>query len=492
MRADATTAVSAPPSHFYVPDGAVFTIADEIADLMTDLGYQVDEPERLACRALYAQKADGDWIGLESGIVCARQNIKTTVMLAGAIHDLWVQDVPKVNWTAHEFKTSTETFGEVRRLIDTHPWLSRRVKRVRESNGKEGIDLHSGARLNILARTKRSGRGMGAGRLYGDEALFWTDQQLGAIVPTMSAQANAHLVHGSSPGLVTSKPLRSLRERGRSGDDPYLGWVEWGSPRKPCLEKDCTHTPGTPGCQLDVEHNWWLANCALDRRISRDYVRQERLTLPTEEFMRERMGWWEDPPEGGGEVVYPLEPWETSRDDDSSVGATGFLVFGVDVSWDRETAYVAVAGYRDDDLIHGQLIHSCNPVDVAAYLEDRVRRFHPAAVVLQGGGSPVASLLEDIVRAVDGQCPVHDLTGPDISRACGVTHDVIKSGQLRHHGQPSLDHALRRAVSRPLGDGWALDRKKSPIDIAPLVALTNAVYELTITEKPGDPGVWFV
>ena len=72
MRADATTAVSAPPSHFYVPDGAVFTIADEIADLMTDLGYQVDEPERLACRALYAQKADGDWIGLESGIVCAR------------------------------------------------------------------------------------------------------------------------------------------------------------------------------------------------------------------------------------------------------------------------------------------------------------------------------------------------------------------------------------------------------------------------------------
>jgi hypothetical protein len=55
-----------------VPDGAVFTIADEIADLMTDLGYQVDEPERLACRALYAQKADGDWIGLESGIVCAR------------------------------------------------------------------------------------------------------------------------------------------------------------------------------------------------------------------------------------------------------------------------------------------------------------------------------------------------------------------------------------------------------------------------------------
>jgi hypothetical protein len=458
-----------------VPDGAVFTIADEIADLMVDLGYQVDEPEKLACRALYAQKADGDWIGLESGIVCGRQNIKTTVMLAGAIHDLFVQDVPKVNWTAHEFKTSTETFGEFRRLIDSHSWLSRRVKRIRESNGKEGVDLHSGARLNILARSKRSGRGMASGRLYGDEALFWTDQQLGAIVPTMSAQKNAHLVHGSSPGMLLSAALRRLRGRGRSMADPYLGWIEWGSPVRPCAREDCAHRPGTAGCQLDDEQSWWLANPALDRRITRDYVRQERLAMPVEEFARERMGWWEDPLEEDDAGPYDVEGYDACLDEDAALPDGATVVFTLDMSWDRSMVHVAVAGFLEPGVPYTREIARMSPSDLPGWLPSRIRRWAPLAIGLQGGSSPAASLQPDLAEAgVD----VRLLNGAEIAAACGRLKDMIADRSFKHPDEPQIQAAIQRVVVRSLGDGWVIDRKKSPVDVAGLVAEAEALWLL--------------
>lgn len=484
-----------PPTHFYVPDGSIFTIADEIADLMVAIGYQVDEPERLACRALFAQRKDGLWAGLDSGIVAPRQNLKTATMIAGALHDTFVQGIERVIWTAHEFKTSTDAFNDFQAIIEGHDWLASEVLAVRTSNGKEGFDLRNGARLDVMARTGKSGRGMGTPRLYLDEGLYLQGKMLGAIVPTVSARPNPHIVIGSSPGLQSSGPLREMRTRGRSGSDPWLGWIEWSQDQQPCADDKCVHQPGTAGCWLDDEDAAQRVNPALGRRITMEYVRQERLILADApvEYLRERLGVWEDPPEGGTTAVYPLEEWAAGRDEMSSVGAAGFLAFGVDVSWDRSTAYVAVAGERDDGLIHAQLIHSCNPSDVVEYLTDRCKRFNPVGVALQVNGAPVSSMLDEFQKAlVDDGTPVVELGGQDMARAYGVTFDAIKSGRVRHMGQPGLDYPIRQAVSRFVVDGFALDRKKSPVDIAGLVAMTNAVYLLSISEQTSDPGVWFV
>ena len=481
MPAADTTEVSAPPSYFHVPDGAVFTLADEIADVMAALGYTVELPERQVCRALYPQQANGDWAGLESGIAGPRQNIKTTAMIGGAVHDLWVQDVPKVNWTAHEFKTSTETFGEFKRLIETHSWLSRRVKRIRESNGKEGIDLHSGAKLNILARTKRSGRGMGAGRLYGDEALFWTDMQLGAIVPTMSAQRNAHLVHGGSPGMLQSAPWRRLRDRGRSGVDPYLGWIEWGSERRRCVREDCTHEVGIKGCQLDNEDNWWHANPALDRRITRVYVRQERLTLPVVEFMRERMGWWEDPPDEDALTWVDMDVWDGWRDPESRV-QPGRLAFGVDTSADRQWTWIAIAGWNAAALPHVELMAVNRGQDwVSSWLAPRLESRKPLGVGIQGGKSPASTLIEPLQNEYGDV--IQSLNGVDTARGGMALYDAITDTGIAHIGQEQLTLALRKAVSSEIDPGL-LDRYKSRADIAPAIACANALHILLTAPEP--------
>lgn len=491
--------VSAPPAslptHFYVPEGSRFTIADEIADLMEAVGYQVDEPERMACRALFPQRADGNWAGLDSCIVAPRQNLKTATMIAGALHDTFVRGVERVIWTAHEFKTSTDAFQDFQAIIEGHDWLAAEVLAVRTSNGKEGFDLRNGSRLDVMARTGKSGRGMGTPSLYLDEGLYLQGKMLGAIVPTVSARKNPHIVVGSSPGLQMSGPLREMRTRGRSGSDPYLGWIEWSQEQQPCADEKCVHQPGTPGCWLDDEDAVARVNPALGRRITMEYVRQERLLLADApvEYLRERMGVWEDPPEGGVSAVYPLEEWAAARDEMSAVGSAGFMAFGIDVSWDRSTAYVAVAGQRDDELVHVQLIHTCNPTDLVDYLVDRCRRFSPVGVALQSNGAPVSSMLDELKKALeDTGVPVVEMGGQDVARAYGVTFDAIKSGRIRHTGQPGLDYPLRQAVTRFVVDGFALDRKKSPVDIAGLVAATNAVYLLSISENNSDPSVWFL
>jgi len=467
-----------PPTFFHVPDGSRFDMADEVCDLMEAVGYQVDEPERLTTHALMPQKRNGDWVGLEAAIVCPRQNLKTATMIGMALHDLFVQGVERVVWTAHEFKTSSDAFRDFQALIEGNDWLHREVLAVRTANGKEGFELRNGARLDILARTGKSGRGMGAPRLYMDEALYLDGRMMGALVPTMSARRNAHMVYGSSPGILTSNVLRGLRRRGRSGTDPNLGYIEWTSERGECESEDCVHHADAVGCQLDDEDRWFAANPALGRRISVDFVRQERRALASEpvEFMRERLGWWEDPPNEGGVTVYPLDEWTAGTDPASEIEPGTPVAWAVDMSWSRATAYVAAVGTRADGLLHAQVVHTCDSTKVAEYLGERVRRFESTGIAIQSTGAPVSSLIEDITRAVDGACDIVPMTATDLSKACGVTFDAIKSGQVRHVGDPSLDRSLLLAASRSLGDGWALDRKKSAVDIANLVAVTNALW----------------
>jgi len=464
------------PSHFHVPDGARFDFADEVCDLMVAIGYTVDEPERLATRALLPQRADGSWLGLESAVVCPRQNLKTATMIGSALHDTFVQGVERVVWTAHEFKTSSDAFRDFRAIIEGNDWLSNEVLAIRTANGKEGFELRNGSRLDILARTGRSGRGMGAPRLYLDEALYLDGRMMGALVPTVSARPNPHIIYGSSPGVPASVVLRSLRDRGRSGVDPHLGYIEWTSERSTCASHDCTHRVSEVGCQLDDEAKWWAANPALGRRITVEFVQQERRALESEpvEFMRERLGWWEDPPLGAESAVFPIDAWGDCLSESSSIPEGSPVVMAVDVSWDRRTAHIAAAGVRPDGRFHVQVVASGEGTDwVAPFIKDTPRR--PVVVAVQGSGAPASSLIADLDRA---GLPLELLGGADIARACGSFHDAITGGRLRHIGQPDLEQAVQTAVSRPLGDAWALDRKKSPTDIAGLVATVCAFWAL--------------
>ena len=468
-------------AYYWVPPTSTSSAGLETAEMARMLGFQVDAPEQEALDVLMAE-AGPKWAALESAIICGRQNLKTWALEMTVLYDAFLRDVKRVVWTSHRFKTTQQAMQDLDRIIGDTDWLRSRVKKVRHASGDEGFELTNGARIDFLARTSGGGRGLTGDTVILDEALFLTPQMLGALLPTLSSRPDPAVRYGSSPGIMESAVLRTIRDRGRALNDPSLCYIEWTSPREDCADPECVHDLTAVGCQLDDEAKWAMANPALGRRISVDYVRQERRALASDpvEFMRERMGWWEDPPEDGTGTVFPMESWRKCRDDRSALAPDAPVFLAVDVSWDRSMAYVAAFGHRPDGIAHGQLIHHGNPSDVVAYLADLCGKRTVQGVAVQASSAPASSLLPDMER--DLPVPIVPMQSTDLQRACGMAYDRVVSEQVRHIGQPLVDRAIAVAEVRALSDGWALDRKRSRLDIAGLVAWVNALWLLSTYE----------
>lgn len=463
------------PVHLWVPEHVSSSAGREAADLARSIGQEPDAEEELALDAILSERQDGRWASLEAAIICGRQNLKTWTLQMSTLYDLFIRDVGLVVWTAHRFRTTQEAFRDMHTLIESYDHLRKRVKKVRTANGEEGIELLSGARLDFLARTSGGGRGLSGDTVVLDEALYLTPTMMGALLPTLSARPDPHVRYGSSAGLRESDVLRSIRDRGRAGGDPSLVYLEWSTEPGGCARRDCDHKPGTAECQLDDVAMWHAANPALGKRISVEYLSAERRALPAREFARERLGWWEDPPTVGDTSVIPADAWSSRCDPASEIVLGERLAFAVDVSWDRSVAWIAVCGTRPDGRPHVEIVASAGGTEwVVPWIAERVQQYGPVAVAFQGSGAPVSSLLEDFTAALGGVAS--PISGPDLGRSCGAFFDAATAGPLVHLGQEPLDDAVALALVRPLGDAWVWDRRKSPVDIAPLVAATSAYY----------------
>ena len=471
MQADPITR----PAHFWVPEHATSSAGREAVDLAKSIGLTPDPEQELALEAILSERADGRWASLEAAIVCGRQNLKTFVLELSVLYDLFLRDVGLCVFTAHRFRTTQEAFRDIHAYIDNYDHLRKRVKKVRTANGEEGIELVTGSRLDFLARTSGGGRGLSGDSITLDEALFLTPTMMGSLLPTLSARPDPQVRYGSSAGLRESDVLRNIRDRGRAGGDPSLVYLEWSTEPGGCARPECDHKAGTAGCQLDDVAMWHAANPALGRRISVDYLAAERRALPPKEFARERLGWWEDPPVLGDGAIIPADAWNERRDPESHIVLGERLAFAVDVSWDRSVSWVAVCGTRPDGRPHVEIAATRPGTEwVVDWIAERVEQYEPIAVAFQASGAPVSSLLEDF-RAAIGDLAL-PIAGPDLGRSCGAFFDAATSGPLIHMGQQPLDDAVALAVVRPLGDAWAWDRRKSPVDVAPLVAVTSAYY----------------
>jgi hypothetical protein len=105
-------------------------------------------------------------------------------------------------------------------------------------------------------------------------------------------------------------------------------------------------------------------------------------------------------------------------------------------------------------------------------------------VAIQASGAPASSLIEPLEEAGITVIP---WKGPDLGKAHGSFYDLVVAATLYHLPQPVLDIAAATAVTRPLGEAWAWDRRNSPHDASPLVAATGAVWALSQYEPPREP-----
>jgi uncharacterized protein YkuJ len=434
--------------------------------------------EKIACLTHPRARLLHPWSAFEVTDVVPRQNGKSEKLLVRMLAGLFLLEEPLQIYSAHLFDTAMEIFRRLVFVVENCDDLRREVKHrgskmvgVKYSHGEEGIELRDGRRIRFKARTAGGGRGFSSDTLYLDEAMILPEGFLGPTIPTLSARANPQIwFAGSAPdeddpahdGVV----LARRRERALTGEDKTLAYFEHSA--------DGEHPDEVDDEVLDDPQQWALANPSLGIRITSQYVGSERAAMGRRQFAVERLGIGAWPrlddldPDG-----ISLDSFAATLDEESE--AQDPVTFALDVRPNRTAAAIGVAGFREDDFPHIEIVeHRKGTAWVVARLTELCKE-HEYTEVIYDKASPAASLAVELEAAGIRLRPV---SAQELGQACGRIFDAFAQHAIRHLGTPELDAAIRGAAKRPLGDAWAWSRRLSSVDISPLVAVTLALWGL--------------
>ena len=90
--------------------------------------------------------------------------------------------------------------------------------------------------------------------------------------------------------------------------------------------------------------------------------------------------------------------------------------------------------------------------------------------------SPAAAMIPQLEQA---GVQVLEVSPEQHARSCGRFYDLVVNDEFAHLGSGELEMAVRSAARKDMGDAWVWSRRRSTIDIAPLVAVTLAVGAIT-------------
>jgi phage terminase large subunit-like protein len=269
--------------------------------LAAEAGMDLDPWQRLVLESGLRRRG-GKWAAFEVALVVARQNGKGTILEALELAALFLfPDVRLILHSAHEFKTAAEAFLRVRALIEDNPDFDSQVSRIRTAAGAEAVELRDGKRLRFVARSSGSGRGFTSDLVILDEAYKLGDQEMAALLPTLSARPDPQVWYTSTAGGPGSIQLGRVRARGVAGGDPSLAFLEWSA------DEDA-YDPASPA-------DWARANPGLGIRISPEYVEREMAALGADAFDRERLSIGDYPVgDGGSWDVVGRDTWAACAD----------------------------------------------------------------------------------------------------------------------------------------------------------------------------------
>lgn len=407
-------------------------------------------------------------------LLVGRQNGKTLVMVVAALFRLFLHDAAVILGTAQNLSTAEETWDEALAMVKSVPRLAGRLKgRPSMQTGKRVFKLDDGHRYLVRAANKDAGRSLTTDFAMIDEAREQEDELAwNAIEPTTAARENGQTWLVSNAGHVRSVLLKRLREQAIADlDDPetMLGLWEWSLPE-----------------DLDPhdEANWGWANPSLGHGRTIRALRASHKSSDDAGWRTEYMCQWVTSVSSG---PWGKGHWDALRDRDSRIAEDSPLWLVVDTGIDRKTTYVAAVGYStlppgEDGRrrVHVEIIAK-RPGNAWAplWISRRWEALGAAGIVVQGRGAPATDLIEPLEAL---GLPVTPAIGSHVTGSAVKFFDAVRDGEVVHGGQPPLDMAATTAQIRYAGDGiFMWDRRRSPVDAAPLVAVSLGWYFLTQT-----------
>jgi hypothetical protein len=443
----------------------VTTAGPECIELAASAGLELDPWQRYVLMGGLGERADGRWSAFEVATIVARQNGKGSIIEARELGGLYLFGSRLILHSAHEFKTAVEGFRRILWLIDNCDDLRKRVKKVTNSHGDEGIELLNGARLRFMARTRGSGRGFSGDELHLDEAYNLSPESVAAMLPTLSARPNPQIWYYSSAPLLDSLQLRALQARGRTGEAKRLAYYEFSAP---------------PDSDLDSMDAAYQANPALGIRLDEEFILTEREAMDDVSYARERLSIEEDPTIAG---LFNMALWAEMV---ARAGLADPICLAVDTTPERSSTSIGAAGMLQEVPGLRAVPTDMMGVDVidnrpgTGWVVDRVveldKSHRPICVVIDEK-SAAAMFIQDLRnRGVRVETANTSNLAEATAQFYGRT--LPDSLTIRHPGQAVLNAAMSGAKKRDLGgDGaWAFTRRDVTVDVSPLIAVTLAAW----------------
>lgn len=452
---------------------------------------------------------DGSYRFRRVVVLVARQNGKT--MLASVLAAWWLfvdstrrpDMVPplkfKIVGTAQNLDIAREPWSQVKLWANPDPDsddavfaisdLQAATSRVRDTNGDLGIFARNRAHYEV--RAAKNARGKPAARVLMDELreqqnwLAWN-----AVSQTTKSFWSGQLWAISNAGDAKAVVLKAQRDAGlkaiaewdqyvgagvmaaeefANDHDVSIGLFEWSAPDG-CAPDDvdgilqANPSIGSPGCAVTVK------SCLSDAATMPDAgyrteVLCQWVTAQVDSYIDVRE--WRDLQVQPADVVIPRG---------------GRTVWGFDVSSDRRTGWLAAATLTDDGRPFATVrTRRAGDAWIVKALQELASQSGFDEVVIQSRGCPAMQWVDPLREA---GLTVHALEGGQFALATGRMHDHVRDGDLVIVAQPDVDLAVEGGVVTRYAENLAWSRTRSePVDIAGLVAMTEALYGLEVLQR---------
>ncbi|UOQ58565.1 phage terminase family protein [Leucobacter allii] len=454
-------------------------------------------------------RPDGSYRFRRVVVLVARQQGKS--MLAAVLAAWWLfidstrhpDRVPplkfKVIGTAQNLDIAREPWSMVKTWCDPEPEtdeeaeltieaLREATKRVSDTNGKEAIFARSKAHYEI--RAGKNARGKPAARVIMDELREQLDDLTwNSLAHTTKSFYNGMLFGLSNAGTAASVVLRRLRsaalddmrsfeeyvdsglmdaEEYANGHDVSLGLFEWSAPDG-CAKDD-------PEAILQANPSIGYGAMTVQSAIA------DIRTMTDAGYRTEVLCQWVT---AQVDSYIDIRDWKLRQHKPSKIKIPkgSRTVWSIDMSEDRRTTWVAAAVYTTKGKVF-TTVRTARPgwKWAVAYVKELAEASGQREVAISSKGCGAMELIPDL--EAEG-LHVHALDGNDFALATGHFNDLVYDKDLVLVAQPDVDLGIEGGVTRKYQDNKAWDRGKSlPVDIAGVIAETQAAYALTRLSAP--------
>ena len=436
----------------------------DAAILMREYGSELDPWQETVIECWLGKNEAGEYNTTSAGLSVPRQNGKNICLEAREFFGM-VIGREKILHTAHQVKTSKKSFHRFVSMFtdERHPEIKSMVKRIRYTNGEESIELINGGSIEYSARSRQAARGFdGISLVVYDEAQELTDDQIEALMPTLSASATGtrQIIYTGTPPYpgCPGDVFRRQRNNCLNNHGPHDAWHEWS-----------VEAEGVDKINIDDRSLWYLTNPALGIRLSEEFTENELTTLSKDGFARERLGWWMPEATFKTEYAIPEELWESCKS--NARKPEGKTAYGIKFSADGSEICLCGAVIPEEGPARITLIDRRTTAVGIQWLADWLKeRYTKASCVVIDGRNGVDVLVDKIAPTWKAKGSIVKPNSKDVIASASLLVNALHEKTVTWYAaQKPLRESALSSVKRPISGGWGFGGENSiPIEAAAL------------------------